>query len=232
MVHMDHRETNDVNAYEKDLKNEDIYDEYVTIDGKQFRIPYKMVKEVVFSDVKKEELISIENAGRLQYRFMLLEPILRAKVEFTKGKITVVYNPTTAKNRKEKMSREDIIAFLAKEGVNVSGSPVSERDFDYFIEMYSYQFDPPSIRERPPYGYTSAEWHLMKDEYNKKMQLTKQKTRNKFKEWQDGYAQTHPDVLGEYITEKVPEKKGLMQKILKRKKGDKKNEKGFWFHGA
>ena len=162
---MDHRETNDVNAYEKDLKNEDIYDEYVTIDGKQFRIPYKVVKEVTFSDVKKEELISIENSGRLQYRFMLLEPVLRAKVEFTKGKITVVYNPTTAKNRKEKMSREDIIKFLDTEGVHVSNCPISERDFDYFVEMYSYQFDPPSIRERPPYGYTAAEWRSMKNEY-------------------------------------------------------------------
>ncbi len=229
---MDHRETNDVNAYEKDLKNEDIYDEYVTIDGKQFRIPYKVVKEVTFSDVKKEELISIENSGRLQYRFMLLEPVLRAKVEFTKGKITVVYNPTTAKNRKEKMSREDIIKFLDKEGVHVSNCPVSERDFDYFIEMYSYQFDPPSIRERPPYGYTAAEWRLMKDEYTSKMNLTKQKTRSKFEEWQNSYAEQHPDVLGEHIKEKLPEKLTLTQKIFGKKKGGKKNDKGFWFHGV
>ena len=229
---MDHRETNDVNAYEKDLKNEDIYDEYVTIDGKQFRIPYKVVKEVTFSDVKKEELISIENSGRLQYRFMLLEPVLRAKVEFTKGKITVVYNPTTAKNRKEKMSREDIIKFLDTEGVHVSNCPISERDFDYFVEMYSYQFDPPSIRERPPYGYTAAEWRSMKNEYASKMQLSKQKTRSKFEEWQNSYAEQHPDVLTEHIKEKVPEKLTLAQKIFGKKKGGKKDDKGFWFHGV
>ncbi|MGC8479369.1 MAG: hypothetical protein ACP5M9_01735 [Candidatus Micrarchaeia archaeon] len=229
---MDHREINDVNAYEKDLKNSDVYDEYVTIDGKQFRIPYKMVKEVTFSDVKKEELISIENSGRLQYRFMLLEPVLRAKVEFTKGKITVVYNPLTARNRKEKMSREDIIAFLAKEGVNVSNCPVSERDFDYFVEMYSYQFDPPSIRERPPYGYTAAEWQLMKDDYNKKMNIAKQKTRSKFEEWQNSYAEEHPDVLGEHIKTQTPKKQTLISKIFGKKNGKKKNDKGFWFHGV
>ncbi len=229
---MDHRETNGVNEYEKDLKNEDIYDEYVTIDGKQFRIPYKMVKEVIISDVKKEELISIEHAGRLQYRFMLLEPVLRAKVEFTKGKITVVYNPTTARNRKEKMNLEDITKFLSNEGVHVATCPKTERDFDYFVEMYSYQFDPPSIRERPPYGYTAAEWRLMKNEYNSKMQLAKQKTRSKFAEWQSSYAEQHPDVLGEYITEKPPEKLTLTKKIFGKKKGGKKDDKGFWFHGV
>jgi membrane carboxypeptidase/penicillin-binding protein len=229
---MDHREINDVNAYEKDLKNEDVYDEYVTIDGKRFRIPYKIVKEVTFNDVKKEELISIENAGRLQYRLMLLEPVLRAKVEFTKGKITVVYNPKTANNRKEKMSREELAAFFAKEGVNVSNCPLTERDFDYFVEMYTYQFDPPSIRERPPYGYTAAEWQNMKEDYNKKMQLSKEKSRTKFEDWQNEYAMEHPDVLQEHIKNTAPKKQTLKEKIFGGKKGKKKNEKGFWFHGV
>ncbi|MEM0200910.1 MAG: hypothetical protein QXD23_00715 [Candidatus Micrarchaeaceae archaeon] len=229
---MDHREINDVNAYEKDLKNEDIYDEYVTIDGKQFRIPYKIVKEVTFTDVKKEELISIENAGRLQYRLMLLEPVLRAKVEFTKGKITVVYNPKSAKNRKEKISREELITFFANEGVNVSKCPLTERDFDYYVEMYTYQFDPPSIRERPPYGYTSAEWQKMKDDYNKKMQSSKQTSREKFEAWQNEYATEHPDVLGQHIKKEIQTKPTLMQKIFGTKKNKKKGDKGFWFHGV
>ncbi len=229
---MDHREINDVNAYEKDLKNEDVYDEYVTIDGKQFRIPYKIVKEVTFTDVRKEELVSIENSGRLQYRLMLLEPVLRAKVEFTKGKITVVYNPKTAKNRKEKISREELITFFANEGVNVAKCPLTERDFDYYVEMYTYQFDPPSIRERPPYGYTAAEWQKMKEEYHTKMQLSKEKSRAKFEEWQNEYAMEHPDVLGEHIKHTAPEKQTLMQKIFGGKKGKKKNDKGFWFHGV
>jgi len=232
---MDHRENQEQNTYQKELEQEkahhEEYDDKVMIDGHPFRIPYKIIQEVTWSNVKKEEMKSLEYAGRLQYRLMLLEPVIRAKVEFTKQKITIIYNPKTSHNRKEKISLEELMEFLGKEGVHVQSNPKEERDFDYVNEMYKYQFDPPSIRERPPYGYTMEEWKKMKKEYGVKLEEGKQKGREKFAAWQQNYAEKYPNVLADKITAKPNVKPTLMQKIFG-KKGKKDNDKGFWFHGV
>ena len=70
-------------------------------------VPYHMVKRVTFTNISKAEMIDIPHAARLQYRLMLLEPIMKASVDFTKSKIIVTYNPDTADNNKEKMSLDD-----------------------------------------------------------------------------------------------------------------------------
>ena len=79
--------------------NED-FDPYVTENGNKFTVPYQMIKKVTFTNVSKAEMIDIPHAARLQYRLMLLEPIMKASVDFTKSKITVIYNPDTADNNK------------------------------------------------------------------------------------------------------------------------------------
>ncbi|MCL5008268.1 MAG: hypothetical protein M1156_00035 [Candidatus Marsarchaeota archaeon] len=231
---MDHRDGLDENAYKKELsqEQEEQYDDFVTIDGKPFRIPYKIIREVTFSGVRKDEMVSMEHAARLQYRLMLLEPVIKAKVEFTKQKITVVYNPKTAHNRKEKISLEELISFFDKEGVHLNQNPRTERDFDYYNEMYKYQFDPPSIRERPPYGYTMDEWKSMKPEYTKKMIEAREKNVAKFKEWQNSYAESNPQVLADKMPVKSSSKPTLKEKLFGKKRKRREKEKQFWFHGA
>jgi len=233
---MDHRDDpSNQNIYQKELEeqlkgNTVIYNDQVMIDGKAYRVPYKMIKEVEFSNVSKEQMQDMEHAARLQYRLMLQDSVLRAKVEFVKQKITITYNPSTALNNRPKITREELISFLAKEGVHVDPNSMQERDFDYFKEMYSYQFNPPSIRERPPYGYTMDEWKKMRDDYNKKAAQGRVDNYKKFQEWQDSYAEQHPEVLGETASSAAPKKMGLKERLFGKKKGDK--EKQFWFHGV
>ncbi len=227
---MDHRENLDQNLYEKELKDseEKAYDDFVTINGKSYRVPYRMIKEVTFEGVSKAEMIDLEHAARLQYRLMLQDSIIRAKVEFAKQRIDIVYNPTESNKRKEKISLPDLIAFMAKEGINVEQCKRSERDFDYLKEMYTYQYEPPTIREHPPYGYTAKEWAEMKDDYYKKVEEAKQKGREKFEEFQRQYAAEYPEIFGK--EEGSDDKKmTLKEKIFGKKK---KQDKGFWFHGV
>ncbi len=231
---MDRREDhNEQNVYQKELEeqlsgSQVIYNDQVTIDGKQYRVPYGMVKEIEFSDVPKEGMMDMEHAARLQYRLMLQEPVLRAKVEFVKQKITIVYNPTEAKNNKPKISREELVSFLSKEGVRIDPTHFSEKDFDYLKEMYSYQFNPPSIRERPPYGYTISEWKRMRDKYNSDTEKGKEESQKKFKEWQDSYAAEHSEILSDKVSAKH-RNPSIREKLFGKKK---KGEKGFWFHGV
>ena len=71
------------------------FDAYVTEEGKQYRVPYRMIKRLMFSNVKKEELQDIQHSARLQYRLMLMDPVIKANVNFTKRVITILYNPNT-----------------------------------------------------------------------------------------------------------------------------------------
>ncbi len=230
---MDKRENLEQNAYQKELEQElkegpKSYDDRIIIDGKPFRVPYRTIKEITFSNVRREELIDIEHSARLQYRLMLLEPVIMAKVEFVKQKITVSFNPSEAENRKPKMGIPELVSFLAKEGVRVEGLPHESRDLDYFKEFYSYFYDPLPIRERPPYGYTQDEWKTMKDEYLAKMQEAKTKNVEKFKEWQHSYAMQHPELFD--IGSVAEKPLTLKERILGKKK--QKGDKGFWFHGV
>ena len=209
------------------------YNDKVLENGKEYRVPYSMVKQVEFSNLRKDELVDLEHAARLQYRLLLNDAILKAKVEFARLKITVVYNPSDSKNLKEKISLEGLIDFLASEGVQVDQKSMAVSDFDYYKNMYAYQFDPPSIREHPPYTYTAEEWKEMKAKYEESVRKGETDKLVKFHEWQNAYAEQHPEMnLGAVP---VPEKKAsFVGKIFKgsSKKKANKQEKGFWFHGV
>lgn len=231
---MDRRESApEESGFLKDLKSEDVeYDDKVEYQGKMYRVPYKIVKEAVFSNLNPVELGSIEYSARLQYRLLLMDSVLKAKVEFIRNRITVTYNPLESPNRKEKISRQQLIEFLAKEGVTINPSSISERDVDYFEEIYKYQFEPETIREHAPYGYTIQEWKSMKPEYQAKLGLANAAKLDKFRQWQDSYLGQHPDVAKQYgYVPKEEKKPSLTDRIMGRgKKKDK--EKGFWFHGV
>ncbi len=236
---MDRRETGpQETAYQRDLrlqKEVDIgkYDDKVEENGKQYRVPYRMVKQVEFSNIRPDELIDLEHAARLQYRLLLNDAVLKAKVEFAKLRIIVVYNPAEAKNLKEKISLEGLADFLAGEGVHVDVSKAAMRDLDYYKEIYSYQFDPEQIREHPPYSYTAEEWKKMKPVYEEKTRLGEQEKLRRFHEWQDSYAEMHPEMeLGKAPPHAA--KASLLGKLLgsSAKKKANKQEKGFWFHGV
>src|ERR1700719_2137966 len=136
---MDHTNA-EVKVKEQEQKNPD-YDEYVVEDGKRFRVPYKIVKEVIFTNLKKEELIDIPHASRLQYRLMLLDPIIKARVDFTKLKISVIYNPSSAENIRAKMSFDELIEVLSKQGIHPDPKSTVETDYDYYKNFYSYAYN-------------------------------------------------------------------------------------------
>ncbi|MDE1768348.1 MAG: hypothetical protein KGH64_06410 [Candidatus Micrarchaeota archaeon] len=217
----------------KDL-NEDTsdYNDIVEYKGKHYRVPYKMVKEMVVTNLSKQELIDIEHTARLQYRLLLIDSILKAKIEFIHGKMIIIYNPKESPNRKDKISTDEIIQFLAKEGVHVDRSMIAERDVDYFEEIYKPQFEPATIREHAPYGYTLEEWRKIKPEWIKQMQKSKTEKWDKFRAFQDSYLEQHPELWSEYGFAPKGKKLSLMDRILGRKANKDEKEKGFWFHGV
>ncbi|MCL5239393.1 MAG: hypothetical protein M1286_02895 [Candidatus Marsarchaeota archaeon] len=234
---MDRRENTESYTYQKELEEERKqgnveYNDYVDENGAKIRVPYKMVKEVTFNNVKKEELIDTEHAARLQYRLMLQEAVLFAKVEFVARKIHITYNPDTSANRKAKWSLQQAVDFLAGQGVHINPQEMEQHDVDYYKEHYSYHFNPATIREHPPYGYTRQEWQKMKAEYAAKKVEYEQGKLDKFHRFQANYLQEHPDLAAEMGVKIEPQKedKSLLGKVLKKK--PKKDEKGFWFHGV
>ncbi len=236
---MDRRETGpQETAYQRDLRlqreaSENDYNDKVVENGKEYRVPYDIVKQVDFSNIKKEDLIDLEHAARLQYRLLLNDAILKAKVEFAKLKISITYNPSDSKNLKEKISIEGLIDFLASEGVEVDQKAMAISDFDYYKNMYVYQFDPPSIREHPPYSYSMEEWKSMKAQYEEAVKKGEEDKLVKFHEWQNAYAEMHPEMKLGVVP--VPEKKkSLIGRLFggSSKKKANKQEKGFWFHGV
>ena len=229
---MDRRESApEESGFLKDLKTEELeYDDKVEYKGKTYRVPYKMIKEVIFSNLNPQELKDIEHSARLQYRLLLLDSVVRAKVEFTWKKITITYNPPESTNRKEKISQQELAQFLANEGVNVNPASIAERPVDYFEEIYKYQFEPATIREHAPYGYSKEEWKTMKPEWEKKQREMIDAKYQKFKNFQNSYLDTHPELAKEYNYTPAPKKLSIMDRIMgKGRKGEK--DKGFWFHG-
>lgn len=227
---MDHSNV-DVNVKQEN-SSEANFDYHITEDGKQYTVPYRIIKEVTFTNLKKEELIDIPHAARLQYRLMLMDPIIKARIDFTKLRMIVIYNPRTANNMKEKISLDEIKEFLAKQGVNVSSEYTSERDYDYKKELYDYAHDPKSIRERSPYGYSMEEWKTMKPEWETKMKEAEVEKKIKFRKFQEDYMNTNPEVVEKvepgYKPKEDVVKKTFFGKIFKKKA---QKEKGFWFHG-
>ncbi len=233
---MDRRESGPTEtAYQRDLRlqreqGEGEYNDKIIENGKEYRIPYKMIKQVVFTNVQRDDLIDLEHAARLQYRLLLNDAILKAKVEFAKLTITIVYNPQDSGNYKDKISLEGIIDFLASEGVHVDPKAADVTDYDYYKNMYSYQFDPEQIREHPPYSYTMEEWKKMKAKWTANAEKGERDKIVKFHEWQNSYSEQHPQMnLGKMP---VQERVTFLGKILGGKKKDRGQEKGFWFHGV
>ena len=229
---MDRRDIREESGFAKDLKNtgKDEYIDYtITENGRSYRIPYKMVREMVITGVDKQELKDIPHSARIQYRLLLLDSILKAKIEFIRGKVTITYNPTGAANSKDKISKEEIINFFAEQGVHIDHKGIAEREVDYINEIYKPQFDPAQIREHAPYGYTREEWKKMKPQYAERLLEGERKKQERFHEWQQSYIKKYPEIAKEYGIEAEPEKKGFLARITS-KKG--KSEKGYWFHGV
>ena len=165
---------------------------FIEEDGKKFRMPYKIIKKVTFKNLDQKELIDIPYSARLQYRLLLFDAVIKAKVDYYKRFIRIVYNHPEADNIREKISRKQLIDFLAGEGVHVKTDPenMEEVDYDYFKELYSYAYFPPSIREAPPYGWTREEWKKEQERQAKKK-----------------YKAEHPGVLAKIFGKKKDEKK-------------------------
>ncbi len=96
-----------------------------------------------------------------------------------------------------KTTLQELADFIASEGVHVSSKDTKETELDYYNDVYLAQFNPPSVREAQPYGYTSAEWQKMKKEYQRKKAEWDVKNREKFHEWQAEYLKGHPDLAAE-----------------------------------
>ncbi len=211
------------------IDEEKIKKQYIEENGNLYRVPYRIVAKVVFSNISKSDMKDQEHAARLQYRLMLNDAILKARVHFAKGNITIIYNPTNADNLKEKISLEEIIKFLESEGIHVDRQHMVNEDYDYYKNFYSYAFNPPAIREHPPYGYTLEEWRKIKPEWEKKREKGRIKNEEKFHKFQMEYLKQHPELAKEYGIEIEQEKPSLKERLFGKKKGQ---EKSFWFHGA
>ncbi|MCL5679928.1 MAG: hypothetical protein M1465_01120 [Candidatus Marsarchaeota archaeon] len=214
-----------MSEYQEDLiKNanvdeESIKKQYIEENGNLYRVPYRIVSKVVFSNVDKSEFKDPEHAARLQYRLMLNDAILKARVHYARGNITIIYNPPSADNLKEKISLDEIVKFLAGEGVHVSGANTANGDYDYYKDFYSYAFNSPSIREHAPYGYTIQEWKKMKPEWERKKAEYREKNEEKFRQFQMDYLKEHPELAKEYGIE-LQEEKPVSQGLFgRRKKG-------------
>lgn len=173
-------------VYEQDEKQEKGSD-FIMEDGNALRMPYRIIRQVVFKNLDQKELISIPYVARLQYRLLLFDAVIKAKVDYHKRFIRIIYNPPDADNIKEKISREKLIEFLGSEGVHVKADAenMEEKPYDYVKELYNYAYFPPSIREAPPYGWTREEW--------KKEKARKEKEK---------YKAEHPGVLARILGKK------------------------------
>jgi hypothetical protein len=114
-------------------------------------VPYKIIKKAMF-EVDKKDLIDAQHGARLQYNLLKLDPVIKAKVEYNKALITIIYNPKSADNDKKKTDLTELKEFLEKEGIKTGNAKISEQDYDYYKEFYSYAFSPKQVRYHPPYG--------------------------------------------------------------------------------
>ena len=192
---MDKRERTDRDFYANKPHSGSAFDEYVEEGGRRYMLPYRTVKQAVFAGIRKDEIKDWSHAARLQYKLLLLDPVLRAKVDADRRTISVIYNPDSADNRNEKMSLKALVGFLEREGVRVSEKDAEVRDFDYRSEMYEYNYDPKEIRERPPFGYTIDEWHSgMKSKFEKSVQDAERKKLAEFYAWREEFKKEHPEL--------------------------------------
>jgi len=170
-------------------------DELIEELGKKYHVPYRIVKEAVIA-VKRVDLGDQGRAAMLQHKLMTDDAIIKASANYITGKITVVYNPKGAKNLRPKTDLDAIVAKLQAEGVEPLS--VEQHDYDYYREFYSYAFNPPKIRDRPPYGYDAEKWKKVREDYEREREKHEEEKRRKFKEWQQEYYKRHRDVLDRF----------------------------------
>jgi hypothetical protein len=189
---MDRRDV-EAAAQEAKLPSDTSANQYVAESNRQYYVPYKTVREAVFSNLKKGELIDAQHAARLQYRLMLLDPVIKAVVDFKESSIMILYNPKTADNTKAKTDLAEIVKFLSKEGVRVDQAGTTDKDYNYYKEFYYPAHNPSTINESPPYGYTMKEWEAMKPGWEKRRHEAEAKKEKKFIEWQNEYLKKNPE---------------------------------------
>ncbi len=242
---MDRREEmqNERNLYQKELEQQENQDidfskQYIEENGSKFRVPYRDVKMIRFSDVSQVEMRDMEHAARLQYRLMLQDAVLKATVNFSRKTITVIFNPKSADNLKEKTGVEEIVAFLAKEGVHVSRAGAEEQDYDYISNFYNYAFNPKSIKEHPPNGYTKEEWARIKPEWEENARKSAQEKREKWRKFQENYDKHVEEIKNPEAAEarkreeEAMKNRSILDRILGRQgKKEEGKGQGFWFHG-
>ena len=196
------------------------------------RVPYGIVRRVVFTNVKKSDMIDMPHAARLQYRLMLLDPVIKAAVDFTTARITVIYNPDTADNNMEKTSLRELKAVLGKEGIRTDKQvDVVDEDYDYYKNFYAYAYAPSLIRESIPYGYTAEQWRKMKPGWERKVGRAERARKAQFKKFQKEYLEENPEMAQKIDPSynKTAKKRSLGEKILGGKRG---RGGGFWSRGA
>ncbi|MGC9099007.1 MAG: hypothetical protein ACP5HW_00450 [Candidatus Micrarchaeia archaeon] len=117
-------------------------------------IPYDKIKYAKIK-VKKEELIDMPHAARLQYRLLTNEAIIKAKVHFNEGLIELYYNPKGKENKslQPKTSMEEILKILADNNVHAKTEDVKEEVVDYKEKLFEPTFHPKEIRKVKPYGW-------------------------------------------------------------------------------
>ena len=170
-------------------------DSYIEDGGGRYMVPYGKVRQAVFGGVDGGELADPEHASRLQYRLLLMNPILTAVVDFEGLSIRVVYNPEDAANRNEKISLQGIVDFLASEGVHVDAGKAESGDIDYYTEIYKYYHDPKTLRNHPPSGYTLDEWEKgLRSRYEKNMAKAEKEKLEEFRAWQAEFEKEHPEL--------------------------------------
>ena len=167
---------------------------YVVENGKQYRMPYGIVRKATFSNLKQAEMIDIPHAARLQYRLMLLGAVIKPAVDFARAQITIIYNPDASENASEKTSLGELVKMLSKEGVHTDSASTSDTDYDYYKELYTNSHNPKAIKESPPYSYTAKEWSKMKPRWQEKMAEVEVRKREKFRRWQESYLNSKPGI--------------------------------------
>jgi hypothetical protein len=115
-------------------------------------VPYK---KIVHAEIKvdKSRLIDIPHAARLQYRLLLNDAIIKAKVSFTKGSIELYYNKEGSDNEMPKVSLENVLTLLKENGVEPQKDGINEKEVDYKDTLYNYAFKPKEIKRAKPYGW-------------------------------------------------------------------------------
>ncbi len=156
-------------------------------------VPYGIIKKVEFS-VSKDELIDRPHAARLQYRLLCLDPVIKAYVDFTKARITIIYNDGNG-NDKPKTDLNELVAFLNDNGIKSGLDKAEVSDYDYKKTFYENAFEPKEIRTIPPYTYTREQWDKMKESWYKKQSAIKKKKEEQFAQYQKEYEEKHPEIF-------------------------------------